>query len=353
MRKTNPTHKVLATSIAALVVSGCVPWGRSNDNINAFAQLSDNETIILDGTLDGCSLAVTTAPMGANTPKNVVKSIGGIDTELRTPKSINDDFKRIQKATRMPWSIAVAYYSHLLVVNGQDPRFEVNVDLLAKVETDLNRVKELVYGTQDKESLFSAFQAMLTETKSPLDIYDVLFHSVVINECFHKAKRTDFSAFELHDGWVQVGPYAVDESIAIPLQQMIDAALLDDVNLAFELSTAGRTAARQIELSIINCPIASHDTVGADRELKVQVVGDIFDRGSKKRSEAGVEIVCDPPTALPGRSEHERGLALDVVEGKNTLTRNSEGFEWLEENAKDFGFYNLPSEPWHWSTTGK
>jgi len=61
-----------------------------------------------------------------------------------------------------------------------------------------------------------------------------------------------------------------------------------------------------------------------------------------------------PPTARPGRSLHERGLALDLRLADDTrLTRNSPAFQWLSQNAGRFGFYNLPSEPWHWSVSGK
>ncbi|WNG61464.1 M15 family metallopeptidase [Archangium gephyra] len=28
------------------------------------------------------------------------------------------------------------------------------------------------------------------------------------------------------------------------------------------------------------------------------------------------------------------------------------GFVWLKANAARYGFINLPSEPWHWSTNG-
>ena len=28
------------------------------------------------------------------------------------------------------------------------------------------------------------------------------------------------------------------------------------------------------------------------------------------------------------------------------------GFAWMKANAGQYGFYNLPSEPWHWSTNG-
>jgi hypothetical protein len=61
---------------------------------------------------------------------------------------------------------------------------------------------------------------------------------------------------------------------------------------------------------------------------------------------------CSPPTARPGTSNHERGLAIDFTAGGRILTRSSAGFKWLKANASRFGFYNLPSEPWHWSVNG-
>lgn len=61
---------------------------------------------------------------------------------------------------------------------------------------------------------------------------------------------------------------------------------------------------------------------------------------------------CRPPTARPGSSMHERGLAVDFTSGGRTLTRGSAAFAWMKANAGRFGFYNLPSEPWHWSSNG-
>jgi len=61
---------------------------------------------------------------------------------------------------------------------------------------------------------------------------------------------------------------------------------------------------------------------------------------------------CSPPTARPGQSMHERGLAVDFTSGGGTLTRGSAAFAWMKANAGQYGFYNLPSEPWHWSTNG-
>ena len=63
---------------------------------------------------------------------------------------------------------------------------------------------------------------------------------------------------------------------------------------------------------------------------------------------------CRPPTARPGRSQHERGLAIDFTyNGRLIRSRSDNGYRWLAANAASYGFYNLPSEPWHWSTTGR
>ena len=62
---------------------------------------------------------------------------------------------------------------------------------------------------------------------------------------------------------------------------------------------------------------------------------------------------CRPPTARPGASMHERGLAIDFSYGGSLISgRSSPAYKWLAANAQRYGFYNLPSEPWHWSTNG-
>jgi len=62
---------------------------------------------------------------------------------------------------------------------------------------------------------------------------------------------------------------------------------------------------------------------------------------------------CSPPTARPGYSYHERGLAIDfMANGRFINSQSNPGFVWLAANAARFGLYNLPSEPWHWDTRG-
>ena len=63
---------------------------------------------------------------------------------------------------------------------------------------------------------------------------------------------------------------------------------------------------------------------------------------------------CSPPTARPGTSMHERGLAIDFTyNGRVINSRSSPAYQWLRAHAAGYGFYNLPSEPWHWSVNGR
>ena len=61
---------------------------------------------------------------------------------------------------------------------------------------------------------------------------------------------------------------------------------------------------------------------------------------------------CHPPTAPPGSSMHEQGLAIDFTNNGKLLARGDAAFAWMQGNAGSFGLRNLPSEPWHWSTNG-
>lgn len=80
-------------------------------------------------------------------------------------------------------------------------------------------------------------------------------------------------------------------------------------------------------------------------------------RSSQRQQELWDEHNCDTgctvPTARPGSSMHEQGLAIDFTSNGQTIqSRSSAAFQWLDANAGRYGFQNLPSEPWHWSTNG-
>ena len=58
---------------------------------------------------------------------------------------------------------------------------------------------------------------------------------------------------------------------------------------------------------------------------------------------------CRPPTAKPGTSLHEQGLAIDF---NNCSTAVSACHRWLAAHALGYGLRPLSSEPWHWSANG-
>ncbi len=64
----------------------------------------------------------------------------------------------------------------------------------------------------------------------------------------------------------------------------------------------------------------------------------------------------------PGTSEHNAGLAMDIV-SLETSFENTDAFKWLSENAADYGFIlrypkdktditKITYEPWHWRFVG-
>jgi LAS superfamily LD-carboxypeptidase LdcB len=116
-----------------------------------------------------------------------------------------------------------------------------------------------------------------------------------------------------------VGGITVDASIAENVRAMLEAAAGDGTTLT---GSGWRSNARQIQLRTINgCP-------------------DVWSSSPSS---------CRVPTAIPGTSMHERGLAIDF---DNCSYRGSACYIWLSNNASRYGFYNLPSEPWHWSVNG-
>ncbi len=119
----------------------------------------------------------------------------------------------------------------------------------------------------------------------------------------------------------------VHTSIANQVINLVDAATADGVALS---GWGWRDTERQIELRRRHCGTSDYA---------------IYEMPSSQ---------CSPPTARPGRSMHERGLAIDFRYNEGGITnRSNPGYRWLAANASQYGLANLPSEPWHWSTNGR
>lgn len=124
---------------------------------------------------------------------------------------------------------------------------------------------------------------------------------------------------------VDVGGIEVHKSIADNLSRLLSAARAAGINFG---GGGYRSSQAQINVRRNNCGSSNYAIYEAPSSY------------------------CSPPTARPGASQHERGLAIDFEVGGSTLTRGSAGYQWLKANGANYGFYNLPSEAWHWSTTG-
>lgn len=113
----------------------------------------------------------------------------------------------------------------------------------------------------------------------------------------------------------------VHNSIAQQLENLLAAAEADGLTLT---GTGYRSHQRQIELRRAHCGTSNYA---------------IYEMPSSQ---------CSPPTARPGSSMHEQGLAVDFV---NCSSHSTACWQWLNANGATYGFFNLASEPWHWSTT--
>ncbi len=152
---------------------------------------------------------------------------------------------------------------------------------------------------------------------------------------------------------VLVGGFRVSPEIAGPLAEMLAAA----ANAGVEVAAASDSDIEaQEDEQVDQAPQFSgpvifggwgYRSTEEQINLRMNHCGDsgfsIFD---------GPSPACTPPTARPLHSEHEKGLAIDFTEDGAILNSSSPGYFWLQQNAATYGFFNLPSEPWHWSTTG-
>ena len=139
------------------------------------------------------------------------------------------------------------------------------------------------------------------------------------------AESVDPSDTDLPLVWVR--GFEVHTQIAEGVDGLVAAMEAEGFNLG---GWGYRTAQEQINLRRSNC--------GPSPE-------DIWEKPSS---------TCRPPTARPGRSNHERGLAIDLTNNGRLITsRNSAVFQALQRLAPQFGLKNLPSEPWHWSVDGR
>jgi len=154
-----------------------------------------------------------------------------------------------------------------------------------------------------------------------------------------EARRIAEEAGRAPEPVASVTPDGINFELANVRGFVVNAQIADDVDGLLEaLEAAGfdmggwgyRTHQRQIELRRAHCGTSDWA---------------VWQKPSS---------TCRPPTARPGRSNHEKGLAIDFTESGRLITsRSSAVFRALQRLAPQFGLQNLPSEPWHWSVDGR
>jgi LAS superfamily LD-carboxypeptidase LdcB len=187
-------------------------------------------------------------------------------------------------------------------------------DKLLKVRPDVEKAVETakVHRTEMETQLEALKQAQLRQAEA--DKLRAAQNS--------QASRRNVGNVQASGGKVNVRGIVVDGSIAGQLDALLGAAEADGI----ALSGGGyRDPAAQRRLRAQNCPSANSPA-----------------------------SACSPPTAKPGASMHEQGLAIDFTyNGSLIQSRSNAGYQWLAANAGRFGFYNLPTEAWHWSVNGR
>lgn len=117
----------------------------------------------------------------------------------------------------------------------------------------------------------------------------------------------------------------INASWSTAVTGMIAGAAADGITFS---SGGFRTAAEQIRLRSVNgCP-------------------DIYTAPASS---------CRVPTARPGSSNHELGLAMDMRDMcfPRATCAGNQRYDWLVANAAKWGIKKLSTEAWHWSVDGR
>ncbi|HCT90091.1 MAG TPA: D-Ala-D-Ala carboxypeptidase VanY [Lachnospiraceae bacterium] len=134
--------------------------------------------------------------------------------------------------------------------------------------------------------------------------------------------------------------HAVDSRIYPDLQQMFDDARAE--GLMPTISSSYRTADKQQQ--ILDDKLAAYENEGNSYE------------DAKELAEAWV--------AIPGTSEHQLGIAVDITSADREAQSPDVIWEWLEKHCCEYGFIvrypeeksditGVINEPWHFRYVGR
>lgn len=184
----------------------------------------------------------------------------------------------------------------------------------------------------EKKFLFPTFGKASSEiTKKEATIPDD-WELILVNKNYYVPDDYNVELTELSNG------KKVDSRIYPALQQMFDDARATGLHLF--VREAYRT--REEQQQILDDKISEYETEGYS---------------SKKAKQLAKEYV-----ALPGTSEHELGLSVDINADTNYCSSDAV-YNWLNDNAYRYGFIKrypadktnitgINNEPWHYRYVG-
>ncbi len=182
--------------------------------------------------------------------------------------------------------------------------------------------------TQEENPILDTLQIGINQADTSSD-----WNLILVNRTHRIPKNYEMELTELSNG------QKVDSRIYPELQAMFDAARADGLQLFVQ--EGYRTSEEQQQ--ILDEKIAAFENEGNSR---------------KEAKELAKEWV-----AVPGTSEHELGLSVDINANTSVSSRDSV-YTWLAENAHSYGFIKrypsdkteitgINNEPWHYRYVGK
>jgi len=216
--------------------------------------------------------------------------------------------------------LALAFVMTNFIFKGDDEEEAVTETTTEIIVIDEPEVEE------EDENIDNKWAMFLVNSNNPLPMdYDSRIETTMIFESWRE--------------------YYLDSRAAVYFDDMLKAAKEDGIDLLV---------------------VSAYRTIEYQQQNFDNSVQDRIDNRGMTYDEAYADTLAE--VALPGESEHNAGLALDIMSEEYTSMdddgfENTEAFRWLDENAHKFGFIlrypkgkqeitGIIYEPWHYRFVG-
>lgn len=325
---------VASIALVGTIVAASSPFDNENSN-----EIVDERTEAFS-PLNGTAIFNTDVELSALPPELTVTvtqtaNPNALDTAIDLPNLTIVALVDLEQKTRINWFTLAGLLKLEMGARGLDYRQPTPPEIMTVVETVASSAGALIYPSdyRNNQSVAKAINNTVAFYKLSYTGDNVLAEGLKTRDALLRTGRPNISNGKIPNGMSDVYGIRVSSLIAGPLQQTIDAV---EAKYGIKLHAWGARG-NQVDLRDTN-------SCGNNDRLSVQ---DMYYARPKS---------CNPPTAIPGLSRHESGLAVDFytldANGAAASVRGGTAFKALKEFGPKFGLKNLPSEPWHWSIDG-